>query len=263
MSGIMTKTEFEKHGDDFKNQYGGTYQGYLDAKQKEYNDKIEQERKQLSSEPILKKDYTDGNTLITDLTKNEKFDSLVGALDAIDWSKDPSTWMDDVNNPWAQVVKGLGLDNFLLGNNIKDTWDASQYQEFGKSLREVKSTIVYQIGESNYNLLIETYNKYAAMSDREKALLTDSQREQYEKITNFAKSLQNLDKAIAHCERNDSTIWSDGWDYVGDTWGKVGEQWTNVDNIGDAIVAVGETAEAVGQTIVGGVTGFFKWIFGM
>lgn len=213
----------------------------------------------LPERPIIEETYTDGTKLIEELATSEEFDDLVNSLDSINWEEDPMNWYDDVNNTGAQWLKAIGTN---IEKWIQDGVKAGDYKAFGESLKETKATIITQIGQENYDLLIKTYNDYVNMSDRDKGLLSDKEKAYYEKISKFAENMMQIDAAIEYCNQNDSNIITNGWDYVGDSWEKTGEQWTNIDNVGDVIVALGETGKSVGDTIVGGVTGFFRWMFG-
>jgi hypothetical protein len=256
---ILTEEAFLNQEAELKDQYA-TYQDYLDAKYKEYNPVT------LPEKPMITKDYTDGGLLMKDLLSNESFEGLINLLDAINWEEDPSRWYDDVNNGWAQLYNFLGFNNrdadiYSNISQMLQAKDGVDYAKFGEYLTQIKASIVYQMGDANYDLLIETYNNYAELGDREKGLMPEETRRQYEEIAKLAKSMSNIDKAIQHCNNNDSSIWTNGWDYVRDDWNKVGEQWENVDNIGDFGVALGDTVAAIGNSVVGGVTGFFRWLF--
>lgn len=216
----------------------------------------------LPTEPMIKDTYTDGKELVKTLATNKEFEDLSATLNTIDWSEDPMNWFDDPNNGWGQFIKfNLTGPNGGLVDQIQSAIKQKDYKEFGNALQQTKDTIIVQIGEDNYKLLQKTYNEYINMSDRDKALLSTKEKEYYEKITEFAEGIQKMDAAIEYCRNNDSNIITNGWNYVGDNWRNVGKEWTEVNGVRDVILATGSTMTAVVNTVVGGVTGFFRWVF--
>lgn len=212
-----------------------------------------------TNKPILEKTYTEaeGDKLVEDLYKDKEFEKLMGILGQIDWEADPSSWFEDVNSPGAQLLKATPAGGLV--ENIVSLFKGGKFKQFGDELNKIKSSIVYELGEENYKILGATYNKYLSLSDRDKALLPNKQREMYEGISAFMTGMTNLDNAITQCKNNDTNIITNGWGYVKDTWAKTGEHWSNVNGLTDFGAALSSTVDSVLETVVGGVTGTIKW----
>lgn len=184
---------------------------------------------------------------------NEKFATLSSLLDAVESDTRQNDW-NETNGAW-NTLAGLTLGVADIIEGVA----SGKPTEQKKAIDEVLSTINKEIGTENLELLKDMADEWDNMSERDRALLTDTQISYYQEATNFAIKIARLQEARDYITRHDSVIWE--WDAIPDTWRAVGNRWKKMDSFGDFVGAVGSTLGGVATTVISGVGGFFKNLF--
>lgn len=168
---------------------------------------------------------------------------------------DPNKWEDENwRENWLAQASGVGFyADYFSDKNAKV--DAAKYEALINDLKN-------QFGEKNIELLLAEANKYNDMSERDKNLLSNEDRANYERVSNFVASYTALLSAYKYASMHDTSI-GDGFAWVADQWRQAGDAWSKIENVGDVLGAIGETAGAVLDTVIGGVIGVGKWLFGI
>ena len=209
----------------------------------------------ISGELILKKSYETDEAAAKALINSSSYDSLLKFLNSSNFEEDPSTWF---------TAGGEGYEySTALGQVITDAVHSGEYKQIYAALTTVKNNIMTSVGEDNYTKIMNYYTTYEKMSDRDKALLSDSDKANYAKLENFVVKMRSLEGSIETASQRDSNIWSEPWEYVGDSWKKAGNTWKEADSLWGVVKGLGETANATAKTLGSGAIGVFKFIFGL
>lgn len=183
--------------------------------------------------------------------ENEELHQIYLVISEFDPSKlEDENWREH----WLAQASGVGFYADYFGDKNAKA-DAAKYEAL---INDFKN----QFGEKNIELLLEEAKKYNEMSERDKGLLSNEERANYERVTNFVTSYTALLSAYKYASMNDTNVF-DGFAFVADQWQQVGDAWSKIKNIGDALGAIGETTGAIVDTVVGGVIGIVKWMFGI
>lgn len=161
----------------------------------------------------------------------------------------------------------------VAGAAVAGVWDiiddlfvqpatSQHYKQQVDFLSSTISSIENYIGESNMAILREASDKYNSLSDRDKALLTDSEKEQLKYANSLVSSLDNYKQALSYAEARDSNIWQDPWEYIGDNWvADMTDIWDDGYQFGDVAQTVVTGVVDVAETAVAAVVGGVQWLW--
>lgn len=202
---------------------------------------------------ILNKNYDTAEEAAKALIKSDDFKGLLNTLEDMDLTSSPADWYHDPGHSG-----GKALTWFPWIDNI----GTADYKDLKNDLKTTKQKILESIGEENCALILEYANTYNNMSERDRNLLSDKEKEIYEQVASFNTKMSQIDTMINYYEKHDANVFTNPWESIGETWTNYGNNWANTKNILDVVTNIADTAGAIVETVGDAVYGALKWITG-
>jgi len=198
-------------------------------------------------------DYTDTDDLLDVLTDPELVGDVKDVVDLIVNTDFESMGTSDWNNFWDKFfLTGFYVNAFGSGKDAKKT-----VAEINSILKQIDTAI----GPDNMALMVNKNIEWNKLTDREKGLLSSSEKESYERNEAFITNYITMKEVLKEAEMNDSNIFSGNWEYTRDVWKRNAKLWKDADNFAKGANALLDSVYSVGQTGVDTIISVVRGLF--